>query len=484
MSSKFRTPTPADLIKSAKSFTSFIGLFGTKSKPNINSVLLKLHSTVTSVFLVSALTLLTMNNYFGDHIECNTSKSDIPPAQIVRYCWMEGVFSSYSETQKEGYPGVKEVTEGDKIVYHRYYQWVYFVLIFQSMLFYMPKYVWRRQEGSRLTDMIEDLRDNHIDSLTPFHKSRILQDVADAMYTGNFFIFYYVLADIMCLLNVLAQTWFTNLFLGGGFSTLGYDWYIYKLNDTSKFNDPLLRIFPRQVKCTYHKYGFTGTLEKIDSLCLLPQNIVNEQIFLFLWVWYVFLIFATIFILFIRILYIFPFFRYMVLQSNSPCYNKIKLRLICKNLGNWFVLYKIARNIKPSFFVVLLDDLMEEHFDKNGTRKPSEMFRSELANQVKIDLKVRVPKKKIGFVVDGKSYNNDSSYNKNSSFDNYGNNSSTYNQDTDWDSGYNNNNDNQNSGGWDQSNSWEQNNADENTAMAATESWGCTPDDTQNNSWD
>ncbi|RWS19653.1 innexin inx2-like protein, partial [Leptotrombidium deliense] len=87
--------------------------------------------------------------------------------------------------------------------------------------------------------------------------------------------------------------WFTNLFLGDGFSTLGYDWYKYKSNDTSKFNDPLIKIFPRQAKCTYHKTGSSGTLEKIDSLCLLPQNIANEQIFLFLWVWYVFLTLAS-----------------------------------------------------------------------------------------------------------------------------------------------------------------------------------------------
>ncbi|RWS19885.1 hypothetical protein B4U80_09925 [Leptotrombidium deliense] len=59
---------------------------------------------------------------------------------IKTYCWME-VFSSFSETQKEGYPGVKP-----------------------SIMFNIPKYVWQRQEASRLTDIVKDLRDNHIDS--------------------------------------------------------------------------------------------------------------------------------------------------------------------------------------------------------------------------------------------------------------------------------------------------------------------------------
>ncbi|RWS19323.1 Innexin inx2-like protein [Leptotrombidium deliense] len=192
-----------------------------------------------------------MNKYFGEPIQCNTGRSNIPPMEIITYCWLEGVFSSFSATQKEGYPGVKQ------------------------------KYIWQRQEASRLADIVEDLRDNHIDSLTPFHKLRLLQDIADAMDSGTFFMFYYVLADTLCLLNIVAQMWFTNLFLGFGVSTLGYDWYKYKSNDTSKFNDPMIRIFPRQAKCTFHKTGSSGTLEKIDSLYLLPQNIVNEQLFLF-----------------------------------------------------------------------------------------------------------------------------------------------------------------------------------------------------------
>ncbi|RWS21616.1 innexin shaking-B-like protein, partial [Leptotrombidium deliense] len=104
----FRTPLPADLFRSANNFTSFFRLCNTKSKPNINSALLKLHSTVTSLILVSALTLLTMNKYFGEPIQCNTGKSNIPPMEIVTYCWLEGVFSSFSATQKEGYPGVKQ----------------------------------------------------------------------------------------------------------------------------------------------------------------------------------------------------------------------------------------------------------------------------------------------------------------------------------------------------------------------------------------
>ena len=43
----------------------------------------------------------------------------------------------------------------------------------------------------------------------------------------------------------------------------------------------------RLTKCTFHKYGHSGTLEKHDALCVLALNIINEKIFVFLWFWFV-----------------------------------------------------------------------------------------------------------------------------------------------------------------------------------------------------
>ena len=40
--------------------------------------------------------------------------------------------------------------------------------------------------------------------------------------------------------------------------------------------DPMSRIFPRVTKCTFNKFGPTGTLMRRDALCVLPVNIINE----------------------------------------------------------------------------------------------------------------------------------------------------------------------------------------------------------------
>ena len=67
--------------------------------------------------------------------------------------------------------------------------------------------------------------------------------------------------------------------------------------------DPMVYIFPRSpsltlhklpvvnsiktrlTKCTFHKFGSSGELEKHDALCILPINIFNEKIYIFLWFW-------------------------------------------------------------------------------------------------------------------------------------------------------------------------------------------------------
>ena len=47
----------------------------------------------------------------------------------------------------------------------------------------------------------------------------------------------------------------------------------------------MIYIFPRMTKCTFHKFGASGEVEKHDALCILPLNIVNEKIYIFLWFW-------------------------------------------------------------------------------------------------------------------------------------------------------------------------------------------------------
>lgn len=54
-------------------------------------------------------------------------------------------------------------------------------------------------------------------------------------------------------------------------------------------SDPMLEVFPRITKCTFHKYGASGSIQKHDALCVLALNILNEKIYIFLWFWLIIL---------------------------------------------------------------------------------------------------------------------------------------------------------------------------------------------------
>jgi hypothetical protein len=59
----------------------------------------------------------------------------------------------------------------------------------------------------------------------------------------------------------------------------------------------MIYVFPRMTKCTFHKFGTSGNIEKHDALCILPLNIVNEKIYIFIWFWLLLLGLLTFLIL-------------------------------------------------------------------------------------------------------------------------------------------------------------------------------------------
>ena len=80
---------------------------------------------------------------------------------------------------------------------------------------------------------------------------------------------------------------FIDYFLDGEFTTYGMDVVKFIGLEPEEREDPMARVFPKVTKCSMHKYGPSGTIEKFDALCVLQLNILNEKIYVFLWFWFV-----------------------------------------------------------------------------------------------------------------------------------------------------------------------------------------------------
>lgn len=87
----------------------------------------------------------------------------------------------------------------------------------------------------------------------------------------------------------VCNIFFIDSFLGGAFLTYGTEVLKFSNMNQEQRTDPMIEVFPRVTKCTFHKFGASGTIQKLDALCVLALNILNEKIYILLWFWLIFL---------------------------------------------------------------------------------------------------------------------------------------------------------------------------------------------------
>ncbi|GFQ65814.1 innexin shaking-B [Trichonephila clavata] len=111
----------------------------------------------------------------------------------------------------------------------------------------------------------------------------------------------YFLCEAMAFANVVGQMFLMNRFFDGEFLSYGIEVIRYSERDQETRTDPMIRIFPRVTKCRFYKYGSSGNVEMHDALCVLPLNVINEKIFIFLWFWFIILSVLTGLVLVFRV---------------------------------------------------------------------------------------------------------------------------------------------------------------------------------------
>ena len=144
-------------------------------------------------------------------------------------------------------------------------------------------------------------------------------------------------------------------------------------------------------KCSFHKFGPSGTTERHDGLCVLPLNIINEKIYIFLWFWFIIVASITGIFLIYRIavlfgsgirtamiqvthLYIKHFLSMhkcislsFLFQARAGRIGRDKIVDILSDpnlnsvqqLGDFFLLYLIAKNMDE----VRVDKIYDEHIE-------------------------------------------------------------------------------------------------------------------------
>ncbi|XP_037093197.1 innexin inx2-like [Pollicipes pollicipes] len=334
------------------------------SPVSIDNNVFRLHYKVTSVMLVIFSLLVTSHQYIGDPIDCYTT-SKIPDNVMDTYCWIHSTFSVEQATpQLRGhtpYVGIGTRGKDDTIQQHAYYQWVCFVLFFQALLFSVPRFLWKSWEGGKCKMLVMELDCPLVaDEARCDRKKLLVEYLRYHMHNHTFYALAFYLCEVLNFVNVISQIFFINYFLDFEFTTYGTEVLNFAQSNPENRTDPMARIFPKVTKCTFETFGFSGTVQRHDALCVLPLNIVNEKVYVILWFWLVLLAVISGLALIYRLLVIIsPQLRILLLRSRARLAPAAQVTAISQRLwlGDWFVLYQLGKNMDPLIFQDVLVDL-------------------------------------------------------------------------------------------------------------------------------
>ncbi len=249
----------------------------------------------------------------------------------------------------------------------------------------MPRWLWKNWEAGKISALKMDLDLGVISEAEKRQKKKLLLDYLHSnMKNHNFWAYRYFFCEVLAMLNLFCKCQLWHFFTGttciddsllfyfsgqmilmdkffdGTFLTFGIEVISFAERDQEDRIDPMVYIFPRMTKCTFHKFGTSGEIEKHDAMCILPLNIVNEKIYIFLWFWMLLLFLLTGLVLVYRAMIVFsPRMRAYLLYIRFRLIKKECINVIVKKtkMGDWFLLYMLGKNIDSIIFKEVVHEL-------------------------------------------------------------------------------------------------------------------------------
>lgn len=330
-------------------------------KISIDNAISCLHYRVTFIILVGCSILTTATQFVGHPIDCIVE--GVSSNIMNTYCWYSSTFTlpnRISGLVGKDFPHRGLGNAGNnvgEIKYHQYYQWVCFVLSFQAILFYVPRYLWKHVENNRIALLSTHIQLPIIDENTKKAQISIIMDYfVDHLNAHNTYLYWFVFCEILNFVNVIGQVYLMNIFLGGEFLTYGID-----LMNQSENDYTMERVFPKMTKCTFHQYGPSGSIKLHDGLCVLALNVLNEKIYILLWFWFSTLAVVSGISLIYRLCVLsIPKLRYYLLCARAKWTAKQDIEEILQtcNVGDWFLFYQISKNVDPTVFKEICRDFI------------------------------------------------------------------------------------------------------------------------------
>jgi hypothetical protein len=277
------------------------------------------HRFTVAVLVIFAIVVST-KQYVGEPINCWV------PAHFTgnhesytnNYCWIRNTYYLPFEEY------IPKEHEDDKRHMIPYYQWMPMILLVQALLFYMPVMIWRTlngRSGIDVNNIVEsgetfqntELAESREKTLNYMTKQMNRYLTSQREYRsgctvslkhflsrtcclccgrrhGNYLVVLYIFSKLVFIANVIGQLFVLNMFLGHDFNLYGIDVMRSLAAGEDWTASPR---FPRVTMCDF-KVRRLGNVQRYTVQCVLPINLFNEKIYLFLWFWMVFVALLTL----------------------------------------------------------------------------------------------------------------------------------------------------------------------------------------------
>ncbi|GFS69433.1 innexin shaking-B [Nephila pilipes] len=347
----FRLTTMIHMLSALKSLLK-------SKKLHIDHWAFRLHYRFTVLFLLLFCIVVSTKQYAGDPIRCSKDTREYSTI-VENYCFITSTYTvktALNLTVSEGapHPGIYPTQDEQQFRYHRYYQWVGFILFIQAVFFYVPHWLWKIFEGGKLSSLLE--RDTKYLPREEQVKSRnmIVEHLRSRWTKDKLFVVKYLLCEIWCFINLFGQMTFLDTVFEHEYFCFGFEVLNHYRNGSPPRTDPFQRMFPKVTSCTYRYFGEGGKIRSESVLCVLAVNVMNEKIFLFLWFWFMMLSVVTFCALVFKIVvFSVTSLRLTLLCARFPNIRADDFKVIVEtgNLSNYLFVYLLGQNMDEAGFL-------------------------------------------------------------------------------------------------------------------------------------
>ncbi|PAA54882.1 hypothetical protein BOX15_Mlig025801g2 [Macrostomum lignano] len=327
-------------------FVDFVQKWQISNYVSVEDFADKFNSLFSTLLLILCALIISAKQYVMQALSCNCPKTNAGKTieYVENFCWVTG---TYAIGEHEELP-VKEA--GWKLFESRrinYYQWVPFMLGLQCVMFYLPHLIWVAIVTNRLGSDAQylvteaasvaketsiDRRDQVLNHLanSVLHMQTVHREYSDGRLAkfrsklvrlagvcfpskrlGTALVFAYLLVKLLYLANCFGQLFLMHSFLGlgghhlavtnrtaGSLNTaarpgllaemLGWD----LVAAVASGRDWHSGMFPRSTLCRVRLLSVGH--EVLVCQCALPVNMLNEKVYMMLWLWTLAAAFITV----------------------------------------------------------------------------------------------------------------------------------------------------------------------------------------------